>query len=374
MWEGTAGVRVSIVCFEPQSKSNVIRLNGRIVENINADLTSGTVGRNLSKIRRLKEMSGLSFMGITKSGPFELTGSRARQLLKSVGNPNGRANSEVLKRSVNGNEVSGRLTDRWILDFGNRTEEEVSQFEEPYKYAETFIKPVRLKSRTSKNREYWWRFERYRPEMNSALAELNRYIATPMVSKNRIFVWLDVNFIPENGVIVIAREDNVSFGILQSKIHYVWTKFLGSTHIETRRYTPTTTFETFPFPVGLTPNVNPTTFANDSRAIKIDNAVKKLCEQRDRWLYSKDLVKFESEHIDGYPPRIVPKSRSVESIVKKKTLNYLYNSYPRWLELCHQDLDTAVAEAYGWSTDFLNGKLTDKEIFHRLLELNNDRN
>ena len=84
--------------------------------------------------------------------------------------------------------------------------------------------------------------------MRTAFAELDRYVATCMVAKHRIFVWLSTVALPANVVIVFARSDDYFFGVLHSRIHEVWALRLG-TRLETRpRYTPTTCFETFPFP------------------------------------------------------------------------------------------------------------------------------
>ena len=54
-------------------------------------------------------------------------------------------------------------------------------------------------------------------------------------------------------LIVIARADDTTFGILHSRFHELWSLRLGTSLEDRPRYTPTTTFETFPFPAGLTP-------------------------------------------------------------------------------------------------------------------------
>ena len=78
-----------------------------------------------------------------------------------------------------------------------------------------------------------------------------------MVAKHRVFVWLPRVVVPENLVMVIARDDDTTFGVLHSRLHQLWARrlgtWLGVGHDP--RYTPTTTFETFPFPAGLTPNI-----------------------------------------------------------------------------------------------------------------------
>ena len=75
--------------------------------------------------------------------------------------------------------------------------------------------------------------------------------------KHRIFVWLTAVSDSGYSVVVIARDDDTTFGILHSRFHEAWSLRLGtgSRRKIDPRYTPTTTFETFPFPAGLTPNI-----------------------------------------------------------------------------------------------------------------------
>ena len=88
-----------------------------------------------------------------------------------------------------------------------------------------------------------------------ALHGLSRFIATPTVSKHRLFVWLNAGICPDH--IVVARDDDTTFGILHSRFHEAWSLRLGTSLEDRPRYTPTTTFETFPFPDGLSPGSGP---------------------------------------------------------------------------------------------------------------------
>jgi hypothetical protein len=102
------------------------------------------------------------------------------------------------------------------------------------------------------------------------------------------------------------------------------------------RYTPTTTFETFPFP-------RPT----DGQREVIGAAARRLVELRDGWLN---------------PPGLAAED------LAKRTLTNLYNQRPTWLANAHDDLDRAVLAAYGWPFDLAN-----PEILERLLALNLER-
>jgi type II restriction/modification system DNA methylase subunit YeeA len=134
------------------------------------------------------------------------------------------------------------------------------------------------------------------------------------------------------------------------------------------RYTPSTTFETFPFPEGLTPNIPAAQYADDPRAQAIAKAAEELNRLREAWLNPADLVVVEPEVVPGYPDRILPKDEAAAAILKKRTLTNLYNERPAWLDMAHRRLDAAVAAAYGWPAD-----LTDEQVLERLFALNQAR-
>lgn len=169
---------------------------------------------------------------------------------------------------------------------------------------------------------------------------------------------------------VFARDDDVFFGVLHSRFHQLWSLATGSRHGAGNdpRYTPSTTFETFPFPDGLTPNRPASAYASDPRARAIADAAKRLNDLREAWLNPADLVNRVPEVAEGFPDRIVPRDAKAAAILKKRTLTNLYNDPPDWLRMAHRDLDAAVAAAYGWPAD-----LPDEEALRHMLALNLDR-
>ena len=131
------------------------------------------------------------------------------------------------------------------------------------------------------------------------------------------------------------------------------------------RYTPTTTFETFPFPPGLAPDVPAADYANGPRAAAIAEAAQRLVELRDRWLNPPEWVEWIDEPAPGYPQRPVPRDDAAAKELKKRTLTNLYNARPQWLADAHASLDTAVAAAYGWDAD-----ISEDDALRELLALN----
>jgi type II restriction/modification system DNA methylase subunit YeeA len=368
-----AAVRVSLICFERSSRSQVI-LDGKHVSRIFSDLTANSV--DLTTSARQIENPSIAFVGVQKTGPFDINGHMARSWLRAPTNPNGQKNSTVLRHYVNGAEIVKRPQDTWIIDFGSDTEEDYcALFEAPFQYAKSTIFPVRQLNSEQMARKFWWRFWRPRPELNVAIKFCSRVMLTPRVSKYRIFAWRAPNVLPDSAVVLIARDDDTTFGILHSRFHELWSlrmgTFLGKGNDP--RYTPSTTFETFPFPEGLTPNIPAADYADDPRAQAIAIAAARLNELREAWLNPADLVVREPEVVPGYPDRILPVDEAAAKELKKRTLTNLYNARPQWLANTHAALDEAVAEAYGWGEDWRAGALDDEEILARLFALNQIR-
>ena len=367
-----AAVRVSLVCFSKANEDHPpeIRLDGETVDEIYTDLTArrGEAGIDLTKAKRLPENAGVAFMGDTKGGPFDIPGDLAREWLRQPANPHGRPNADVLKPWFNGMAITRRSADKWIIDFGWRMErDEAALYETPFQHAQEHVYPMRQGNRRDSYRLNWWRHVEPRQGMWKALNGLSRYIATPRVSKHRLFVWFDARVCPDSALIVIARDDDTTFGILHSRFHEVWSLRMGTWLGKGNdpRYTPTTTFETFPFPDGLTPDTPASDYKADPRAQSIASAAQRLAQLRDRWLNPPEWVEWVDEPVSGYPPRPIPRDKKAANALKKRTLTNLYNARPQWLSDAHARLDAAVAAAYGWPAD-----ITDDAALRELLARN----
>lgn len=338
-----AAVRISVIGFG-QNVEAILTLNGAPVLAINADLT-GEV--DITIARPLPENGGISFTGIKKTGKFDIPGNLAREWLSLPVNPNGRANSDVIHPIANGIDVTRRPRDVWIIDFGvEMPEKAAALYEAPFEYVLKHVKHVRITNRVPQLAERWWIHERPRADMREALAPLDRYLATPAVAKYRIFVWLGKNVIPDHQLNVFARDDDYFFGVLHSRGHGIWSNRIGTSLEDRPRYTPTTTFETFPLP--WPPGTEP---VDDPRVQAIAEAAKELNERREAWLNPPDASKVE---------------------LKKRTLTNLYNARPTWLAQVHVRLDRAVWDAYGWNDE--DPEVVDEEVvLTRLLKLNYER-
>ena len=333
-----AAVHVSMVGFDDGSQSRRV-LDGQPVTGINANLTFGV---DLTTARRLKENVGVSHIGEFKYGAFDITQAVANHLLAQKGNPNRRPNSDVIVSWVNGLDITGRPRDMWVIDFApGTTLEEAAQYEAPFEYIRAHVFPTRSKNRRAKRARLWWIHGEPQLGMRKALSQMRRYVATPRLAKHRLFVALDGNVLPDGQLVVFARDDDYFFGVLHSRAHELWARGTGTQLREVEsgfRYSPTLTFETFPFP-------RPT---KEQEAV-ITEAARELNELRENWL--------------NPPPQSIP---DIE--LKKRTLTNLYNARPTWLDNAHRKLDRAVFDANGWPHD-----ITDEQILERLLALNLER-
>lgn len=375
-----AAVRVSLVAF---GKRNGAILNGKTVASIHTDLTADVDVTNAPKI---SENLGVSFQGVTPSASvnkrlrdqlglpeasFNLSGSDARKILREPATANGEPMSAVVRPYLIADDITTRPLDRFIVNFVGRDEMGASMFEKPFKA----ISKVRLhRQHTGRFNDFekypWWQFGWPRPVMFRTLSSLQRYISIPRVAKHHLCVWTSTSVVPGDAIVVVAREDDTSIGILQSRIHEVWALRTGTSLEDRPRYTHTTCFESFPFPDGLSPNTPASNYADNKSAKRIAAAAHNLIKLRDHYLNPPEWVEWFStpeEVAAGFPKHPIAKA-GFETELKRRTLTNLYNERPVWLDMAHKELDGAVATAYGWM-DY-TPEMSDEEILTRLVALN----
>ncbi|PQJ96068.1 class I SAM-dependent DNA methyltransferase [Chromatium okenii] len=381
-----AAVRVSLICFGNTEVTPV--LNGEKVAAIYADLTESDNDKklNLTTAKLLLENNNVSFEGTKKYGAFDISGDLARSWL-AIPNPHGLPTSNVVKPWRNGKDIASRASDTWIIDFGlNTSEIDAALYEFPFQHLLNNVKPYRDTVRRERTRKNWWIHEEARSGMRKALTGLSRYLCTPRVAKYRFFVWLDKTVLPDTRLVIVARSDDMTFGILSSQIHQIWSLATCSWHGDGNEggrptYNAKSCFETFPFPMGLTPAdtgsgietldsgaIIPTVAAEyRDHAVAIAEAAFQLNQLRENWLNPPEWIERVPEVVAGYPDRIIAKP-TYAALLKQRTLTNLYNKKPAWLVNEHVKLDQAVAAAYGWSNE-----LSETEVLQQLLALNKAR-
>lgn len=369
-----ATVHVSMVGFDNGDETERT-LDGKRVDAIHSNLTAGA---DVTQAQPLTENDGRGFIGVQKSGPFDVFLDKAMRLVQEPC-PSGKPTSNVLRIYWTAVDVVRRPQDTWIIDFVRMDEDEASLYQAPYEHLRSEVPEERTAKHFS---DYpFWQLWRPRPEMYTAIGPLRRFIVTPHVSKHRIFAWADPCCCPSNLLIAVASDEDSVFGILQSKPHELWALALGTQLREREsgfRYTTSTCLETFPFP-------KPTGEQENVVAL----AANKLNKLREKWLNPPEWTREDVLEFPGSADgpwaryvhdaddrgigtvryaRLVPKDAECAKQLKKRTLTNLYNERPTWLDLAHRRLDEAVFAAYGWDPT-----MSDEEILARLLELNLQR-
>ncbi len=336
-----AAVRISIIAFDDRTETERL-LNGSSVSSITPDLKGDL---DLTHAHQLIENTNLIIRGIETGGPFEISSEEAFRLRN---NPQ---NMRVLVPTVGGKDITARSRQNWLIDFAQTPDIQPETYTELFSLVRSrWEDELKRENRPPEFREAWWRFRRSGEELRNAIGKLDRFIVTPRVAKHRLFVWLEKQTLPDSALFTIARSDDYFFGVLHSYIHEIWSLRLGTSLEDRPRYTPTTTFETFPFP--WSPGQED---VNSPAYLAISAAAKALHEERELWLNPPELIALGAE--------------GGGSTLRERTLTNLYNALvdlrngtpakngknaaavafaPRLREL-HDALDAAVLSAYGWS-------------------------
>jgi type II restriction/modification system DNA methylase subunit YeeA len=287
-----ASVRVSITCFTKEQPLLPCTLNGIEVEGIFPNLQPRRDDHDVSITSSAKLIcnKGFTRTGVFINGPFGISEATAVDMLLAPENLNGRGNSDVIKKLMNGDDIMGRSEVRWIIDFGSyMSQREAAFYEAPFKHVAERVKPYRERKdddgnyvvRRLNHREKWWQYAESRPGLRAALIDLPRYLVTPMVSKHRVFTWLDARILPDQKLVVFPTHRDSVFGILQSRFHELWTlatcSWIGVGNDPT--YTATSVFDTFPFAEGINPKEIVPDAVESSHAQAVADAARQLVER-----------------------------------------------------------------------------------------------
>jgi hypothetical protein len=321
-WPGEAVVNVSIVNWvqQPDAPPERFVLDAEPVEGINTRLHESMLA--IEEYEPLPPNKGRSFQGPIPAGSFYLEPDEARAILDR----DDAHYKEVVRPYLIGDDITQEPEQhprRFIVDFGFMALEEAMQYPAALELVRQRVKPERDVNRDKGFRELWWRFGRPRGEMRKAIEPVPRYIAGNAQGKRFLFCWVDRTVCPSNLTNVFAFGDDYSMGILTSSVHGAWAQSESSTLRIDLRYTPTSCFETFPWP-------------------QPDDVVRNEIGQ-----ITKDLIE----------------RRQAICVENETGLTDLYNQVDEgaWSDIAdlHGQLDEAVACAYGW----------DRAVAHDPLEI-----
>lgn len=280
VWSGEAAVHVSVVNWVKGPQKGKKRLSQQLgdktdspwdtreVDAINSALSFGTDVTDVA-VLRTNATSGGCYQGQTHGhAGFLLSADEARaQLAKD------RASAAVLFPYLTANELLGEKDSRptrYVIDFAGTDLLSSQEFKSLFARVEHTVLEAR-KSSAAKERgrnaaaiaddpsgktnldhehalAHWWQLFRRRDEMLAAISSLGRYIVCGRVTKRPIFEFVSPGIHPNDALMVFPFEDDYSFGILQSNVHWAWFVARCSTLKGDFRYTSNTVFDTFPWP------------------------------------------------------------------------------------------------------------------------------
>ncbi len=310
---------------------------------ISADLT---VGANVSATQPLKANYGLANPGVQLSGQGFIVTANDLQGFEA------KTRDKLIRRYITGRDLMQEPREQFVLDtFGLSLENLRSSFPDAFQWLNDRVRPERLTNPRESYRRNWWIHAEPRGRFRDALTGLRRFIVTSRTARHRVFQFLDVVFLPESKVLILAFQDAITLGILSSRAHVVFANaaggWLGVGNDST--YNHSDCLENFPFPLCGIPQ---------------KERIGKLAEELDT--HRKRVQAQHNLTLTGLY-NVLEKLRSGESLNAKEKLIH-DKGLVSVLKQLHDDLDAAVFAAYGWPAT-----LTDAEILERLVALNAER-
>jgi N-6 DNA Methylase len=228
-------------------------------------------------------------------------------------------NAERIFPYIGGEEVNSSPTHayrRYVINFGEMSEEEARQFPDLMTIVEEKVKPGRENLKRDAYRIRWWQYAEKQAALFKAVAHLNRVLVVPRHQPNWSLAFMSSKVVFSEALVVFTTDKNSFFATIQSRIHETWARFFGSSMKDDLRYTPTDCFETFPFP------------ENWENSSTLEAVGKEYYEFR-----AELMVRNNKGLTDTYNRFHDPEERDPD-IIKLREL--------------HAKMDRAVLDAYGW--------------------------
>lgn len=316
-----------------------------------------SIGADVTSAEDLRANAGLSSTGMLLAGQgFKISAKKAEELRK-LEDPD----SDVVKPYVGGGELLREEKMNSVIDFNGLSESEARrQYPHSYEHILLAVKPERDRNPQKSRRENWWLFGRSNEKLRSSLKGLSRMILTTETAKHRVFQFRDVKTVPDHMAITIALDDAYSLGVLQSSIHLQWTfatcSLLGVARFEQgHRYNKSVCFDPFPFP-----DATETMRSAIAEFAEELDETRKLAIAETPKLTMTELYNLREKLRSGEP--LSDKDAKRASTARAGIVDRL-----------HEQLDQAVADAYGWGEEWAAGQLGPSEIVARLVALNHER-
>lgn len=325
----------------------------RMIERTGVIFPNLQTGVNVAATTPLRANERLSSNGMMLAGSgFLVSKEKAREL-------NSDKKRLIAHPYLGGRDLNQISRELYVIDALGLTEDALrSEHPKAYLHLRDMVKPERDQNRRNAFRDRWWIFGEPRKMIRPAIKSIKRYIATTETSKHRMFVFIDSEVVPDHMLIAIALDDAAHLATLSSRIHVTWALAAGGRLGvgNDPRYNKSKYFDPFPFP-------DPTPQQAEH--------LRALGEALDAHRKARQAAHPRLTLTQMY--NVLEKFRALEAARSGETLEgpekqiWQDGQIGRLKEL-HDEIDAAVAAAYGWPAD-----LSDEEILARLVALNRER-
>jgi hypothetical protein len=322
-WPGEAAVIVSVAHICKGLLPGPYDLDGRPVPIITAYLFHAGDHENPAK---LCENEAKSFQGSIVLGMgFTFDDADTEDVATSItemhrliaDNPR---NAGRIFPYVGGEEINNSPTHahhRYVINFGNMSEEEAWQWPDLMEIVETKVKPQRMRDNRESYRRYWWQYAEKRVDLINAVCGKERVLVCSRIGNAFAFTFIPSGVVMNEKTVVFPFENMEAFTVIQSRVHEAWARFFSSTLKDDLQYTPSNCFDTFPFPESFETNA------------ALEQAGREYYEFR------AALMVHNNEGMTKTYNRFHDADERLPDILKLREL--------------HDAMDRAVLNAYGWT-------------------------
>ncbi|WP_298256542.1 DNA methyltransferase [uncultured Litoreibacter sp.] len=308
------------------------------------------IGADLLSAKPLMANSRLSARGSFLVGKGFL-GTEAE--LKELASGTSAIAEKVVRPFLGGYDLSQKHRQRWVIDFWDLSEK-VSRATYPklFQHVLDTVKPVRDENPMDWRRENWWVFGDPSRSYRAATEGLDMCIVTSRTAKFRCFQLWSTTDLCESEVVIVGLDKPWALSVLSSKIHEVWSlSVCGWMGIgNDPRYNNSKIFDPFPFPDLTEPQCS---------------HLRQLGEDLDAHRKRQQAAHPKLTLTQMY--NVLEKLRAGE-VIEGKDKDIYDQGLIGILRDLHDQIDAAVADAYGWPAD-----LSDEGILLHLVALNKER-
>ncbi len=387
-WPGVAAVIVSVVHIRKGSLQSPHFLDGNPVDRITAYLVHRGGHGDPKRLGRQHELSyqgsitlGMGFTFAEEDNGTVSSISRMNKLIEADSR-----NEERIFPYIGGEEVNSNPAHafrRYVINFGEMTEEEARRWPDLMEIIEDRVKPERLKKSKEVREWPWWHFWRTRNELYEAISSRDRVLLTnAQASPHLAFVFYRTDVVFANSLNILVMSGWKDFGIVQSQLHETWARFFSSSMKDDLRYNPTDCLDTFAFPtidwfnrpnddfLGLT---NAAENYHETRASLMVQTELGLTKTYNRFHSpdERDEGILELRRLHGLMDGAVLRAYGWEDLAESATCEFLLDYEEEEEAGDSQQAGTRRQKKkpwrYRWPDDFRD------EVLARLLELNEQR-